>query len=100
MRPDTELVWYMMQRAISPAGVWPEQSGRKIIPEGAKTQAESGGYAVLAGYFEKRSYRYTPFREQVVVASATSMALDCGRWQGFYKRISRNGNSHIGWRDA
>ena len=35
------------------------------IPEGVKTQAESGGHAVLAGYLGKSSYRYTPFGEQV-----------------------------------
>lgn len=33
------------------------------IPEGVKTQAESGGHAVLAGYLGKSSYRYTPFGE-------------------------------------
>ena len=35
------------------------------IPEGVKTQAESGGHAVLAGYLGKSSYRYTPFGELV-----------------------------------
>ena len=33
------------------------------IPEGVKTQAESGGHAVLAGHLGKSSYRYTPFGE-------------------------------------
>ena len=37
------------------------------IPEGAKTQAESGVHAVLADYLEKSSYGYTPFGEQVFV---------------------------------